>query len=81
LDLLYKKRFALRRTRDDLKLEVPFVQRQKIEVIGGHALVQGIDRDIEKTFQKYESDTPECQSVFEELIGKKRDRKVTIGEE
>jgi hypothetical protein len=64
-----------------MKLEVPFVQRQKIEVIGGHALVQGIDRDIEKTFLKYESDTPECQSVFEELIGKKRDRKVTIGEE
>ena len=81
MDLLYKKRFALRRTRDDLKLEVPFVQRQKIEVIGGHALVQGIDRDIEKTLLKYESDTPECQSVFEELIGKKRDSKVTIGEE
>lgn len=25
LDLLYKKRFALRRTRDDVRLEVPFV--------------------------------------------------------
>lgn len=38
--------------------------------------MNGIERDIDKVFLKHETEYPECLSVFEELIGKKKDQKV-----
>jgi hypothetical protein len=46
-------------------------------------LVNGITKDIESTFGKYEDENPFCSSVFEELLSKKKqgDKPSTISEE
>ena len=72
LELMFKKRFAITRSRDDITLDIPTCQRQKIEIIGGTALVNGITKEIDNTFGKYEDENPKCSSVFEELLSKKK---------
>jgi hypothetical protein len=77
---VYKKRFAITRSRDDFTLDVPVCQRNKVEIIGGTALVQGITKEIEATFGKYEDENPSIGSVFEEILGSKKDQQKIEGE-
>ena len=47
LELLYKKRFAIRRTREDKNIDIVNIQRQKIEIIGNTGVIKKIQEDID----------------------------------
>ncbi|TNV84734.1 hypothetical protein FGO68_gene14682 [Halteria grandinella] len=59
LSQLFRKRFALRRTRDDENIEVESFTRQKIEISGVQGIVKGVLQEInEGPFAQYEEAHP-----------------------
>lgn len=66
LELLYRKRFAYRRERDNERvlLDMKKIQRQKIETFGNTVIVDKIRNLIlDSDFQKFEEENPDV-SVF-----------------
>ncbi|KEJ83063.1 SNF2 family N-terminal domain containing protein [Oxytricha trifallax] len=73
LELLFMKRFAIRRTRDDKNIQISVLNRQKIEIIGLQPVTISIQKDIDAKYLEYENQNQNT-SVFQDILLKKKDQ-------